>query len=129
MTTAVAMATVHHRTQVEVLTQVQVAQTQVLDVLDGVMTSFDIVMKALGEMTKENSASFTEGMRKVGGVFDGIKADCTEEQLEQLSEKLESASGCVNGLSEGIDKSGYLGMDDDELFAMFFFQKILEQVT
>lgn len=93
------------------------------------VTNFDVMMNALGEMTKENSVGFTENMSKVGEVFDGVKAECTEEQIQQLGDKLNSVSGCINGLAEEIDKSGYLGMNDDELFAMFFFQKILEQVS
>lgn len=93
------------------------------------MGSFEILMKALGEMTEENSVRFTENMSKVGAVFDGVKAECTEEQIQQLGDKLNSVSGCIEGLAEDIDNSGYLGVGDDELFAIFFFQKILEQVS
>ena len=95
------------------------------------MTSFDTAKNALSNMTPENATRFREDMKKVGDVFNGIKSDCSEEQLQELSELLEgaSASGCVDGLAKEIDQSGFLGMDDDELFAMLFFQKILEQVT
>lgn len=93
------------------------------------MTSFDIAKNALSNMTPENATRFREDMKKVGDVFNGIKSDCSEEQLQELSELLEGASGCVDGLAKEIDQSRFLGMDDDELFAMLFFQKILEQVT
>ena len=95
------------------------------------MTSFDTAKNALSNMTPENATRFREDMKKVGDVFNGIKSDCSEEQLQELSELLEgaSASGCVDGLAKEIDQSGFLGMNDDELFAMLFFQKILEQVT
>lgn len=92
------------------------------------MTNFDIVMKALASMTKESAEAFKDEMVKVGDVFLGIKNECSDDQLEQLEKQLKSVSGCVDGLAEQIDKSEFLGVDDDELFAILFFQKILEQV-
>lgn len=93
------------------------------------MTNFEVAMNALSQMTTENAVGFKEEMMKVGGVFTGIKNECTEEQIDQLGECLEKASksGCVDGLAEEIDESGFLGLDDDELFALFFFQNILKQ--
>lgn len=91
------------------------------------MTNFEIAVNALNQMNVENAVAFKEEMKKVGDVFTGIKNECTEEQLKQLSDSLESASGCVDGLASDIDESGFLGFNDDELFAMFFFQNILKQ--
>lgn len=93
------------------------------------MTSFEVISNALNSIKDQGADKFKEDMRKVGEVLQGIKDSCTEEQKETLSELLEDAGTCTDGLSEEVDTSGFLGLLDDELFAMFFFTKILEQVA
>lgn len=92
------------------------------------MTNFEIALNALNNITTENALIFKEKMKKVSDVFVGIKNECSKEQLEQLGDCLNNVSGCLEGFSEELDESGFLGVNDDELFAMLLFKNILEQL-